>query len=155
MCLSLGRNIPDRAMVATEDVVCYKLLFKTAEYLEECKKALGSDKLSIKSMESMLARGDIYISPYRQAPYKLGKRYESKLDVPFQYEFYDAYRIECGLHTFVNISQALYRIETAYSRDMLVVVKCRIPKGSTYYKGTFGMAQSYASDALILDEVVS
>lgn len=137
MCLHLynsGKQFT--AHVADEDIVVYKLLT-----LRDCVPA----DLRIKHPDAE------YFSPFQCFPYKMGVEYTAKLR--FVGPDDDGYaHVDKGLHTFKFFNDS----EWMRAKGVVeVTVKGRIPKGSTYYLGTFSGLQSYASDKLILDEIVS
>lgn len=151
MCLDValtdGRCEP---LVAEEDIVCYKVLFTTAVML--------ADRVLKKLCESYDADEDAeYMSPYRYAPYDIGKEYTSELDDVWPIHAHSG-MVSKGLHTFVDYYEAVHRMNDSGGRHRgAVLVKCRIPKGAMYYKGTYGIfkrSSSYASDRLILDHVI-
>ncbi len=155
MCLTTKTDA--RPLIASEDIVCYKFLYKAADFYENHKSRLG--KLFMADVKAMVDEGHQFFSPFRSAPYSLGKRYEAKLDEPLPKMYVQEWTIDRGLHTFIIEEQA--RNEAKYNDDGdgdCIVVKCRIPAGASYYKGKFhsacGWSDSYASDALILDEVI-
>ena len=150
MCLTLTDITP---RVAEEDITVYKVLFSMVRVRDHISNMMLKKSL----------REATYMSPYQYAPYELGKRYESVLGKPnVRYddegELIDI-NLEEGLHTYGNLEDAVsYRNATARHWGT-VVVKCRIPKGAEYYEGLFpslrqGDVLSYASDTLVLDEVV-
>lgn len=140
MCL----RINDIAVnVAESDIEVYKVACRLK----------GSDKL---------------VSPYWMFPYEVGESYSSKLEVLEDYIIVDdsAYSlaVEAGIHTLANKEDAVKYIRsyTATLYDS-VILRCVIPKGSEYYKGTWYYSinqqptvavDSYASDALKVMEIV-
>lgn len=75
-----------------------------------------------------------YETPYKHAQVKLGETYTSKL------KYFDG-EVEEGLHSFVHQRDA----RNDGGGD---IIECIIPKGSMYYKGTFGGDSAYASNKL-------
>ena len=146
MCLSV-KNLTRN--VAETDIVCYKMLLTVKDTNNTCSGFF---------IEQM--NGAEYLSPYRHAPYDIGKRYESTLDIPKKsYSMDDDYSVHNGLHTFSELSDAIMIRNLTNKNFGPVVVECRIPKGAEFYSGIFeniytGSAKSYASNSLIVDEVV-
>lgn len=111
MCL-----IPkDSAKIAEEDIVVYKLLSKDLN--------------------------GTYYSPWRYAPYKIGKLYtaniryhERLLDKGYEYLIKTTI-IEEGLHAYVDYSTAILT-SMMVPISGLFIVKAIIPRGSMYVLGT-------------------
>lgn len=143
MCLYVKKNI---ITTAEKDITCYKLLIR------------------------MNFRGEFrYCTPFRNYPIKLGERvfangYEDigqriKVKKTFMYVVGGGF-----IHTFASIQgikSFWKRWLGQYLLDLsdldLVVVKCLIPKGAQYYKGTFEWTglSSYASTELIYgDDII-
>jgi len=85
-------------------------------------------------------------TPFRNYPIEIGNTYTSKLVKKGD-------NIEEGLHSF-EFARDAKLTNWALWYDEGTIVKCIIPKGSTYYKGTFDGDSSYASDALTYVEIV-
>lgn len=75
---------------------------------------------------------------YQYAPISLGETYKSKILV---------FRgtITRAIHSYVKKEDAILREK---DRDVYII-KCIIPKGSRYYKGTFNHIPAIASDTII------
>lgn len=127
MCLHLKKGT--RAKIAKEDIVVYKCL-----EMEDGK----------------------YITPYMHFNVEMGKTYSSELTkfkaTPiFKYDTFDCYAdVFQGLHTFVNYDETK-RFCQLHNR---ILVKCIIPKGSTYYVGIFADIAACASDKLTYVEII-
>lgn len=83
-----------------------------------------------------------FMTYFRDFPVEIGETYYAELnrDTP--------HSVEEGLHSFDSI-------ESARKEDNIVyVAKCCIPKGSSFYLGTFNGFPSYASSALKYLEIV-
>ena len=76
-----------------------------------------------------------WLTPYKDFPVDINRTYHSKLDRVGR-------DVDMGLHSYKNEASA----RADYLGD--IVVRCIIPFGSIYYKGTFGGEISYASSAL-------
>lgn len=96
--------------------------------------------------------GDIFSTAYQGAIVKIGETYTSELIVNI---FKNT--VNVGLHSFENISDAI-NLAQRWSTLHYKVIKCIIPKGSSYYEGMFissiNNAKAYASDTLKYIEVV-
>ena len=113
MCLDVvltdGRCDP---LVAEEDIVCYKVLFTTAVML--------ADRVLKKLCESYDVDEDAeYMSPYRYAPYDIGKEYTSELDDVWPIHAHSG-MVSKGLHTFVDYYEAVHRMNDSGRCDPLV-----------------------------------
>lgn len=123
MCLTLGIWPFNRIRTAKKDIVCYKFLRRKGEQL---------------------------ITPYQYTFVEIGETYDSKLRKDFQGD------IEEGLHSFKRLKAVDSFVEDNYYKTLyssIVIVKCIIPKGSTYYKGRYASSTCYASDTLKYVEI--
>jgi len=124
MCLALQKP---EIIVAKEDIVCYKVMI---EYPRN---------------------NGIWTSPYMGMAYREGHSYElgkklNLLDSSKTIKEY-RYRVEEGFHSFTSLSEALFFLNAFEARypclnrcsdaSRYVVVKCIIPKGTTYAEGLF------------------
>ena len=87
----------------------------------------------------------VLCTPYQRFPIEIGETYESDLIKRYGNQIYK------GLHSFGNLNEA---IEDA-KLDCDIIVKCIIPKGSTYYIGKFNDKVSYASNKLKYLEIIN
>ena len=116
-----------KAIKASKDIICYKIY-------------VSSDI------------NDTFVSPYRgyKMP-KLGKRvqteFNNKVDITSRLYSGESY-IELGFHSYKNLED----IETLQG---VIIAECTIPKGTKYYKGMFGTKESYCSECIILNKVIS
>lgn len=126
----------DKPRIAEKDITCYKWYVKI---------------------------DSVYLSPYQGEPIPaFNTVVYSDLDKPeknllllssFQYK----YIVEKGFHSFVNSIDAKYNRYNQcanYEIRNTIIVSCVIPKGSRYYKGVFGNADSYCSEAIIIKEIM-
>lgn len=145
MCLNLTSDNKD-PFIAEEDIVCYKFLRKNTN--------------------------GTLISPYREFKYKLNEIVTSALLIeynqfPSTFSYYDVdgvktsytstYSVEEGLHSFVHIKtaqDAALSMVGLYIDDEYIVAKCIIPKYSMVYKGLFNEHESYASNQLVITEIL-
>ena len=97
-----------------------------------------------KLLEVDICDSETYVTPYRNMPVKIGCTYTSELS------FNKHGNIEKGLHAYKYLSDVEYLCIFRYE----VVVKCLIPKGSRYYRGTFSFDESLASDQLTYVEII-
>lgn len=126
MCLA---NIKG-PFVATRDIVCYK-------HLHQYEK------------------GQLRTS-YREMHVELGETYDSDLIVnKFGGRYLEPYtEINIGLHSFFGIKNTIKDAKECFNPRAKVIVKCIIPKGSTYYKGKFENLASRASNTLKYVEII-
>lgn len=90
-------------------------------------------------------RGSGFLTSFRLSEIEIGLSYYAELN-----KIYD--KVYEGLHSYASCEIAKQR--AIYWNEVLV--KCIIPKGSTYYKGTFeSLGDAYASDTLIYNEVIN
>ncbi len=88
-----------------------------------------------------------YVTPYRRVSVKIGETVKSDLEYPNK----NFPTIDVGIHSLETVKGCKRVIERG---DDVVIVKCIIPKGSEYYTGLFSEESSYASNALIYQEIV-
>jgi len=74
-----------------------------------------------------------FVTPYQRVIVEMGKTYRSEIEVNKRNQ------IEQALHSYVNIPE---------DEEFSHIAKCIIPKGATYYEGTFDGKRSYASNKL-------
>lgn len=128
MCLTITERT--HKAIAIEDIHCYKLL--------------------------RIVEGELQ-SPFRGSPYTLDELKTAKIGEPSNH-YEGNCRIEEGLHTFVDASNALRNLQLilAYCPNSFTgcIYEAVIPKGSEYYVGVFHHAyrqyKSYVSDQLIV-----
>lgn len=138
MCLVTDWKEPK---IAEEDIVCYKW------YEKGCNNT--------------------YKSPYQGSPIPTFKTViHTELDTPkilndtgieccIYKEMLDTdliYLIHKGYHSFATCEGACSDA-TIYISDS-VIVSCIIPKGTKYYKGLFEGAESYCSEAIIIEKLM-
>ncbi len=127
MCLTIGKN--QKAVVAKSNITCYKVV-KDVNYAQ-----------------------DRFYTLYQSAIVYLGSTYTSILRKSY-YSYHDD--IEEGLHSLTNLKDArkLVKLEKCYGNK--TIVRCTIPKGSSYYRGTFAdeKLKSYASDCVVYNEII-
>ena len=88
-----------------------------------------------------------YTTPYQMVKVEIGKTYESKLIL--NNGNFTLPSFEIGLHSFVNRDDAKLDSNNYYG----VVVKCIIPRFSSYYVGYFRGSKCYASNKLKYIEI--
>ena len=89
----------------------------------------------------------VFISPSQLHRFQFGRTCRSVLRA---YDNGNERYVLQGFHTFKNRGPA---VRTAKSNGQSVV-RCTIPKGSTYYEGRFGRARRIASDRIVINEVL-
>ena len=120
---------------------------KVAEKAIECYKILRPNKLA-----------GTYFTPCRDVEVRLGHVYRGlglravkNLDVrPDSYKYYVSIGFIHSFRTFKDAEKAINKWKWDYGFNNCVIVRCSIPKGSTYYEGVFEdtMIPSYASTAI-------
>lgn len=83
-----------------------------------------------------------YITPYYSMIIEFGILYESEIE-------FEGNDVEKALHSFVNLNECCFEKE-----NNEIIVKCIIPKGSTYYIGEWNSHHSYASNQLKYLEII-
>jgi hypothetical protein len=119
MCLYIKKN--QEAQIAKRAIVCYKLV------------------------EVSIEEPIYYRSWVQLVTVQLGEEYMSIL-VKEEGDFSDS--ISEGLHSYTSLEKAKFelRVSHCYFEFNSAIVKCIIPKGSTYYKNDDGQ---FASDRII------
>lgn len=139
MCLYTTSKYPK---VADEDIIVYKIV----QYIT----GVDADDNPV----------DVpyYKAPFQEFVYEMDTVLETKLAIP-HFAWGAEYSIGKGFHSFENESAAIkimndmkaHRFFDANAVPM--VLKCIIPKGASYYKGTFHQQSSYASNQFKLISV--
>lgn len=130
MCLYI--NSTDKAFIAKEDLVCYKILIKYPN--------------------------NKYVSPYLNKTYSSKKEYVIRDRVRRKKEFSGIDGIYGGvMHSFMFFEDAqrvaIYMHE--YENRPICIFSCIIPKGTKYYKGLDAIDQDcYASKHLFINELI-
>jgi hypothetical protein len=114
MCLRTEQIEPQ---IATEDIICYKIIRK--------------------NMTSLY---------YNKFKWEFGKLYKTEM------QFYNSEQITQAFHSYKSYKD----VREAYSRttEPCVVVKCTIPKDTSYYTGNHGVCEGYASEKIIINEII-
>ena len=116
------------AKIAKQDIVCYKVVLR------------GYDG---------------FVTYYQQSPICIGDTYHSKIEFPYKSDY-----ITVALHSFKKRKDAIQRMhdDDEHPTPIPIVVKCFIPKGSTYYTGQFdskvGWLNAYASDTITYNKII-
>jgi len=94
-----------------------------------------------------------YVTSYQMSQVNVPSRVTSEIDIE---ETPNGPVVEKALHSFATIKEAISDAidEQGNGAEDYVVVKCKIPKGATVYKGTFVTNTAYASDQLEYIEIV-
>lgn len=132
MCLDIFNN---QVNVAKQDILCYKFL-------------------------RLRYYGESLVSPYQEFEYEMGKEYISNLHVRAlvsDYE-YSSRVVEEGFHT-ISSEEETRILANAKNRDArgmfkFALVKCIIPKGASYYEGTWRDIAGYASSRIKIVEIL-
>ena len=110
MCLYIDKKISCEPKVATEDIICYKIL-ESKDDFKTC------------------------YTPYMYMSVKLPSNVRSKL----QRKPGDLGTIHTGLHTYSNKTQAikaLKHLRMTFESSRFRLYKCTIPAGSLYWEGS-------------------
>ena len=140
MCLIIKEGqLPE---VATADIVCYKFVV-----------CYNPDTGGI--TRYMPGGEYVFRTPYRDYRIEIGSHYTATLSAPVFSFHPDIEYITFGLHSFDTIRGAMRAVEHSCLHGNCVIVECIIPKGSTYYVGSFSRAKSYASDQIIYKQIIN
>lgn len=120
MCLRTEQKKPQ---IATEDIICYKIIHK--------------------DMTSLF---------YKEFKWELGKVYHTEMKTTLS-SFFMNIMVEQGFHSYSTLKAT--REGYYSSSEPCIAVKCTIPKGSEYYTGSHGIRDGYASERIILNEIIS
>ena len=129
MCLSLTKN-QTTPIIAKDDVVCYKHL---------------------------LVKDGHYFTPYYKTEINFNKVFSSIIEMMNDGEAPYTHNIEEGLHSFANIEDCEQDLFSCFGSDGIefrVIAKCIIPKGSTYYSGSFYYHSAFASSEIKYLEII-
>lgn len=123
MCLTVEYNA--KIETAQEDIICYKV-FKTEVH---------TGRFS-------------FISPYRKMKYIPDVLYT--LEKPLKIDIaWACLVVEEGFHSFVSRDSAQAFLDDNYVRKP-AILKCKIPKGAKFIRGTFINYESICSDQIIV-----
>lgn len=104
-------------------------------------KILDEDLVVYKNLKKIDFNDSSFYTTYYNVEIKIGKIYQSTLELE------DNNQVECGLHSFIFLEDALENL-----KEYQFVAECIIPKGSRCYIGLFknlsGSFKSIASDQL-------
>ena len=129
MCLNIGYN--NKPKRATKDICVYKVV-------EDCRDSRFKNDGYF---------GKI-ITPYRHFVVALGETYRTKFSYNADGD------VEMGLHTYSNYETAKNYVDR-FGWSPTKIVRCVIPKGSSYHIGSFFGRASYASTRLKYVEFIN
>ena len=131
MCLYTKQVEPK---IAEKDIVCYKFYRRYNEILISPYQEVTAPEIGIVTNT------------------KLGESHKLENDVFYIHEFYNIRRVNEGFHSFKILEEIKHKINGYRNLD-LVIFKCIIPRGSSYYEGRFDRYESYCSNSIKLVEV--
>ena len=131
MCLYTKQVEPK---IAEKDIVCYKFYRRYNEILISPYQEVTAPEIGIVTNT------------------KLGESHKLENDVFYIHEFYNIRRVDEGFHSFKILEEIKHKINGYRNLD-LVIFKCIIPRGSSYYEGRFDRYESYCSNSIKLVEV--
>lgn len=131
MCLTIDKN--QERSIAETDITVYKVVH--------------NDDYSIPNK-------GCYQTLYRDADVMLGCTYKSELIKEYSLDDHMPTNavVNIGIHSFGSLLDAMRDGRSVTNK--YYIIRCTIPKGSMYYKGSFFEATSYASDTLQYDELL-
>ena len=119
MCLRTEQRKPQ---IATEDIICYKIIHK--------------------DMTSLF---------HKEFKWEFGKVYHTEMTTTRSFFLMNT-MVEQGFHSYSTLKE----VKDAYysSIDPCIAVKCTIPKDTLYYTGRHGLRKGYASEKIIINEII-
>ena len=132
MCLYTKQVEPK---IAEKDIVCYKFYRRYNEILISPYQEVVAPEIGIVTNT------------------KLEKSYRSKGYDLFHINFYDFRIVDEGFHSFKTLEEVKHKVNGYRNNLDLVIFKCIIPRGSSYYEGRFDIYKSYCSNSIKLIEV--
>lgn len=133
MCLYTKQTEPK---IAEEDIICYKFYRRYNEILISPYQGFMAPEIGI------------------VANTELGKSYRSTDNGSYIHSFLGFKRVDKGFHSFKTLEEIKHEVNGYWNNLGLVIFKCIIPRGSSYYKGIFGdRYESYCSNSIKLIEI--
>ena len=89
---------------------------------------------------------------HKEFKWEFGKAYHTAMTTTRSF-FLMKTLVEKGFHSYSTLDgtrEAYYR-----SSEPCIAVKCTIPQGSEYYTGSHGVCEGYASEKIIINEIIS
>lgn len=119
------------------------------------KKKAKKDIECFKFLEMDSQLNNMYRTPHMNFLVRIGDMYTSVLKRKYYSWASHKHVIEQGIHSVATLNELKQCMQ---HHSWIVKVKCMIPKGAYYYKGTWGddhnRVNSYASTELIILEIV-
>ena len=145
MCLEITK--PHSPLVADKDIVCYKVL--NYDMRRKDNTQVSDEMKLIKGEPAELSV--VFSSLYYHMPVTLGYTYVNQEEMVFTESDSDyddeedkLYELDGGVyHSFEYLEDAITELAEQCSRG--VVVKCIIPKGTTYWVGSYYGINGYGS----------
>ena len=131
MCLYTKQTKPK---IAEEDIICYKFYIRDNEILFSPYQGFRAPEIGI------------------VANTELGKSYRPTDNGSYIHNFLGFKRVDKGFHSFKILEEIKHKINGYRNLD-LVIFKCIIPRGSSYYEGRFDIYKSYCSNSIKLIEI--
>ena len=131
MCLYTKQVEPK---MAEKDIICYKFYRRYNEILISPYQEVTAPEIGIVTNT------------------KLGESHKLEGNAFYIHKFYNSRRVDEGFHSFKILEEIKHKINGYRNLD-LVIFKCIIPRGSSYYEGRFDIYKSYCSNSIKLIEV--
>ena len=133
MCLYTKQTEPK---IAEEDIICYKFYVRYDETLFSPYQESRAPEIGI------------------VANTELGRSYRPTDIGSYIHNFLGFKRVNKGFHSFKTLEEAEREVNKYKRKFDLVIFKCIIPRGSSYYKGIFNdRYESYCSNSIKLIEI--
>ena len=133
MCLYTKQTEPE---IAEEDIICYKFYVRYDETLFSPYQESRAPEIGIITNT------------------ELEKSYRPRDNGSYIHNLLGFKRVDKGFHSFKTLEEAEREVNDCWNNLDLVIFKCIIPRGSSYYKGIFGdRYESYCSNSIKLIEI--
>ena len=133
MCLYTKQTEPE---IAEEDIICYKFYRRYNEILISPYQGFIAPEIGITTNAN------------------LGKSYIPENDNFYIHNYYGFKRVDEGFHSFKTLEETKHEVKGCWDNLDLVIFKCIIPRGSSYYSGIFKeYYESYCSNSIKLIEI--
>lgn len=138
MCLITKMTEPK---IAEKDITCYKVLkIYNPEWEVESGRKRKSNKTILKS----------YYNP--KFKWNIDKRYRSRLVIEPRH-LTNNYSVTKAFHSYQTLESAKSFCKSSLIHPG-VIVRCIIPKGAKYCAGEYGNEHGYASNRMIMKEII-
>ena len=132
MCLYTKQVEPK---MAEKDIICYKFYKRYNKILISPYQGFAAPEIGITTNAN------------------LGKSYIPENDNLYIHNYCGFKRVDEGFHSFKTLEEVKHKVNGYRNSLNLVIFKCIIPRGSSYYEGKFDRYESYCSNSIKLIEI--